>query len=49
MHATEAFLALADVTEDPRWLVRAQRIVERVIHGHAAANDYMVIDHRRCA
>ena len=45
MHATEAFLALADVTEDPRWLVRAQRIVERVIHGHAAANDYMVIEH----
>lgn len=45
MHATEAFLALADVTEDPRWLVRAQRIVERVIHGHAAAYDYMVIEH----
>ena len=45
MHATEAFLALAGVTEDPRWLVRAQRIVERVIHGHAAANDYMVIEH----
>jgi len=45
MHATEAFLALADVTEDPRWLVRAQRIVERVIHGHAAANDYRVIEH----
>jgi mannose/cellobiose epimerase-like protein (N-acyl-D-glucosamine 2-epimerase family) len=43
--ATEAFLALADVTEDPRWLVRAQRIVERVIHGHAAANDYRVIEH----
>lgn len=45
MHATEAFLALADVTEDPRWLVRAQRIVERVIHGHAADNDYRVIEH----
>lgn len=45
MHATEAFLALADVTEDPRWLLRAQRIVERVIHGHAAANGYMVIEH----
>ncbi|VEF12490.1 N-acylglucosamine 2-epimerase [Pseudomonas fluorescens] len=45
MHATEAFLALADVTGDPRWLVRAQRIVERVIHGHAAANGYMVIEH----
>ncbi|WP_064119135.1 D-mannose isomerase [Pseudomonas fluorescens] len=45
MHATEAFLALADVTEDPRWLSRAQRIVERVIHGHAAGNGYMVIEH----
>ena len=45
MHATEAFLALADVTEDNRWLCRAQRIVERVIHGHAAANDYRVVEH----
>jgi mannose/cellobiose epimerase-like protein (N-acyl-D-glucosamine 2-epimerase family) len=45
MHATEAFLALADATDDPRWLVRALRIVERVIHGHAAANDYMVVEH----
>ncbi|MDP0941758.1 AGE family epimerase/isomerase, partial [Klebsiella quasipneumoniae] len=32
MHATEAFLALADVTGDNRWLDRALRIVERVIH-----------------
>ena len=31
MHATEAFLALADVTDDNRWLCRAQRIVERVL------------------
>lgn len=45
MHATEAFLALADVTQDPRWLNRALRIVERVIHQHAAANDFMVIEH----
>ena len=45
MHATEAFLALADVTDDNRWLIRAQRIVERVIHGHAAANDYLVVEH----
>ncbi|WP_030139363.1 AGE family epimerase/isomerase, partial [Pseudomonas fluorescens] len=45
MHATEAFLALADATDDPRWLARALRIVERVIHGHAAANDYMVVEH----
>jgi mannose/cellobiose epimerase-like protein (N-acyl-D-glucosamine 2-epimerase family) len=45
MHATEAFLALADVSDDKRWLCRAQRIVERVIHGHAAANGFLVIEH----
>ena len=45
MHATEAFLALADVTRDNRWLDRALRIVERVIHTHAAANEFMVIEH----
>ena len=45
MHATEAFLALADVTQDKRWLNRALRIVERVIHGHAASNDFMVVEH----
>ena len=45
MHATEAFLALADVTGDSRWLERALRIVERVIHQHGAANDYLVIEH----
>ncbi len=45
MHATEAFLALADATDDPRWLARALHIVERVIHHHAAANDYLVVEH----
>jgi sulfoquinovose isomerase len=45
MHSTEAFLALADVTGDARWLDRALRIVERVIHQHAAANDHQVIEH----
>lgn len=45
MHATEAFLALADVTRDSRWLDRALRIVERVIHTHAASNRFMVIEH----
>ncbi|APC17919.1 sugar isomerase [Pseudomonas frederiksbergensis] len=45
MHATEAFLALADVTQDSHWLNRALRIVERVIHGHAAANDFLVVEH----
>ncbi|HEX8595826.1 MAG TPA: AGE family epimerase/isomerase [Pseudomonas sp.] len=45
MHSTEAFLALADVTGDAQWLDRALRIVERVIHGHAASNDFQVIEH----
>lgn len=45
MHSIEAFLALADVTGDAQWLDRALRIVERVIHGHAAANEYQVIEH----
>ncbi|CAI8741734.1 AGE family epimerase/isomerase [Pseudomonas sp. IT-P176] len=45
MHATEAFLALADVTQDSRWLSRALRIAERLIHGHGAANQYLVVEH----
>lgn len=45
MHSTEAFLALADVTGDARWLDRALSIVERVIHQHAAGNNHQVIEH----
>ncbi|HEN8713858.1 TPA: AGE family epimerase/isomerase [Pseudomonas putida] len=45
MHATEAFLALADVTGDVLWLERALRIVERIIHGHAGASGYQVVEH----
>jgi mannose/cellobiose epimerase-like protein (N-acyl-D-glucosamine 2-epimerase family) len=45
MHSVEAFLALADVTGDAQWLDRALRIVERVIHDHAAGNDHQVIEH----
>lgn len=45
MHATEAFLALADVTGHTHWLDRALRIVERIIHAHAAANGFGVIEH----
>ncbi|WP_161866645.1 D-mannose isomerase [Pseudomonas yangonensis] len=45
MHATEAFLALADVTGDARWLQRALRIVERLIHRHAAERGHVVIEH----
>jgi mannose/cellobiose epimerase-like protein (N-acyl-D-glucosamine 2-epimerase family) len=45
MHSVEAFLALADVTGNAQWLDRALRIVERVIHQHAAGNDHQVIEH----
>ena len=45
MHATEAFLALADVTGDALWLQRALRIVERLIHGHAASRGHVVVEH----
>ncbi|UUD64124.1 AGE family epimerase/isomerase [Pseudomonas seleniipraecipitans] len=45
MHGTEAFLALADVTGDALWLHRALRIVERLIHGHAASRSYVVVEH----
>ncbi|HEN8802483.1 AGE family epimerase/isomerase [Pseudomonas sp. CM27] len=45
MHATEAFLALADVTRNTLWLQRALRIAERIIHTHAAANGHRVIEH----
>ncbi|MCW2292224.1 mannose/cellobiose epimerase-like protein (N-acyl-D-glucosamine 2-epimerase family) [Pseudomonas sp. BIGb0408] len=45
MHATEAFLALADVTGDALWLHRALRIVERLIHHHAASRGYVVVEH----
>jgi len=45
MHGTEAFLALADVTGDSKWLDRALSIVDRVIHTHAAANDFQVVEH----
>ncbi|AXQ46959.1 AGE family epimerase/isomerase [Pseudomonas vlassakiae] len=45
MHATEAFLALADATGITLWLQRALRIAERIIHTHATANGYRVIEH----
>jgi len=45
MHGTEAFLALADVTGDSLWLDRALSIVERVIHTHAGANNFQVVEH----
>ncbi|WP_207424762.1 AGE family epimerase/isomerase [Desertivirga brevis] len=45
MHSVEAFLALAAATEDTKWLKRALRIVERLIHTQAASNNYGVVEH----
>lgn len=45
MHATEAFLALADVLADSCWLDRALRISERVIHEHATRASYLPVEH----
>ncbi|GHB14816.1 D-mannose isomerase [Salinicola rhizosphaerae] len=45
MHATEAFLQLADVLEEPKWRKRALSIVEKIIHAHAGPNDYRVVEH----
>lgn len=45
MHGLEAFLALADALDEPRWLERALRIVERVIHVQAASVGFRVIEH----
>jgi sulfoquinovose isomerase len=45
MHATEAFLALADALQAPVWLERALRISERVIHQHALAANDLPVEH----
>ena len=45
MHTVEAYLAAADVTGDRRWLDRAVRVVERVVHGLARRNDGRIPEH----
>lgn len=45
MHGVEACLALADVCNDTRWLDRALAISERLIHQHAAATNYLPVEH----
>ncbi len=45
MHTVEALLAAADVTGESRWAAYAGRIVERVVHGFAAGNDYRLPEH----
>ncbi|HEV7657903.1 MAG TPA: AGE family epimerase/isomerase [Mycobacteriales bacterium] len=45
MHTVEAYLAAADVTGDARWRERALRITERVVHGFARGNGWMLPEH----
>ena len=45
MHTVEAFLAAADVTGQDVWRQRALRIVERVVHGWAKQNDWLLPEH----
>jgi mannose/cellobiose epimerase-like protein (N-acyl-D-glucosamine 2-epimerase family) len=45
MHTVEALLAAADVTGDPRWRERAQRIVTRVVHDLARGNAWRIPEH----
>ena len=44
MHTVEAFLAVADVTKDERYRVRAGRIIKRVI-GWAGENNWRIPEH----
>lgn len=44
MHSVEAFLAVADVTGDERYRVRAGRVIDHVL-GWAAENDYRLPEH----
>lgn len=45
MHTVEAYLAAADVTGEQRWLDRALRVVERVVHGFARGNAWRLPEH----
>lgn len=45
MHGVEAFLALGDVTGDPRWHERAERISRRLIDGAARAHGWLLPEH----
>jgi len=45
MHTVEAYLAAADVTGDEVWRRRALRITERVVHGFARDNGWLLPEH----
>lgn len=45
MHATELFLALADVLGEPLWRQRALAIITRIIHDEAAQHNGCLLEH----
>ncbi|WP_331772826.1 AGE family epimerase/isomerase (plasmid) [Embleya sp. NBC_00888] len=45
MHAVEAFLAAGDVTGEPVWHARALRIARHVVHEHARAARWRLVEH----
>ncbi len=45
MHSVEAMLAAADVTGDPVWRARALRVTEKLVHGFARGNDWLMPEH----
>ncbi|WP_232248499.1 AGE family epimerase/isomerase [Streptacidiphilus rugosus] len=45
MHAVEAFLAAGDVTGQPVWHERALRICRFVVHEHARAANWRLVEH----
>lgn len=45
MHAVEAFLAVHDATGEPRWLQRAQLIVERLVNSVAREHGWRLPEH----
>jgi mannose/cellobiose epimerase-like protein (N-acyl-D-glucosamine 2-epimerase family) len=45
MHAVEAFLAVHDATGDRRWLDRALRVVERLVHDVARSHEWRLPEH----
>lgn len=45
MHSVEAYLAVADVTGDSRWVDRALRISDWLINTVARANSWRIVEH----
>jgi len=48
MHMCEACLAAFEATREPRYLRRAQELIETFVFGHAAQTSDMVWEHYRC-